>query len=522
MVAPVDIVVIFAQERTFGEFAERFESRPSSGGGSIFPRMTEGGLFQSVEQIRDEVGALPIGVVTETESDALTAIQAGADEAVSVEYLDDATITRFLDRVLLRARARRRTEIDRHELAQTEKLSALGTLIAGVGHELNNPLSTMLLGFDVLSEHMLPDLDLVWGLREKLKASGTLDEKDLKAASEKLSMRAIDVRDLLGDISLAAEHVVQLVQDLRVFSRTNNVERSLLFQPRDVIDQALRLVRREFGTNVALEQDYEDNLPQLFLQKNRLAQVITNLLANAAHAMRDIDRDVHRVRITARMDDDSIAISISDTGPGISDATLERIFDPFFTTKSAGRGTGLGLSISKTIIQDMGGDLDVSSVYGEGATFVCFLPLPSEEQLAAAGVATPVEEVAQKSSRRGSVLLVDDDENVLRAASRSLSKHYKVLLARDGEEARELLVSGSRADAVVTELALPELDGPDFIRWLRENKPHIADHVVIATAAQEREEYRTFLESYAGVVLHKPLGQDALLRALTGVMQDTG
>src|SRR5690606_24256812 len=108
-----------------------------------------------------------------------------------------------------------------------------------------------------------------------------------------------------------------------------------------------------------------------------------------------------------------------------SDATLERIFDPFFTTKSAGRGTGLGLSISKTIIQDMGGDLEVSSVYGEGATFVCFLPLPSEEQLAAAGVATPVEEVAQKSSRRGSVLLVDDDENVLRAASRSLSKHYK-------------------------------------------------------------------------------------------------
>src|SRR5690606_37890475 len=151
-------------------------------------------------------------------------------------------------------------------LAQTEKLSALGTLIAGVGHELNNPLSTILLGFDVLSEHMLPDLDLIWGLRERLKASGTLDESDLKAASEKLSMRAIDVRDLLGDISLAAEHVVQLVQDLRVFSRTNNVERALLFQPRDVIDQALRLVRREFGTNVALEQDYEDNLPQLFLQ----------------------------------------------------------------------------------------------------------------------------------------------------------------------------------------------------------------------------------------------------------------
>ncbi len=520
MVAPVDIVVAFASEKTFGEFAQRFESRPSSGGGTIISRLCEDASIHHIEAIRDEVGALPLGVVTETESDALTAIQAGADEAVSVGYLDDATITRFLDRVLLRARARRRTEIDRHELAQTEKLSALGTLIAGVGHELNNPLSTMLLGFDVLSEHMVPDLDLIWGLRDKLRAGEGLGENDLRFVTEKLSMRAIDVRDLLGDISLAAEHVVQLVQDLRVFSRTNNVERALLFQPKDVIEQALRLVRREFATNVVLEQDYEDNLPQLFLQKNRLAQVITNLLANAAHAMRDVDREVHRARISARMDDDSIAISISDTGPGISDATLERIFDPFFTTKSAGRGTGLGLSISKTIIQDMGGDLEVSSVYGEGATFVCFLPLPSEEQLAAAGVATPMEEVSQKSSKRGSVLLVDDDENVLRAASRSLSKHYKVLVARDGEEARELLVSGSRADAVVTELALPELDGPQFIQWLRENQPQVAERIVIATAAQEREEYRKFLDGYRGVVLHKPIGQDALLQALTGVLSD--
>lgn len=519
MVAPVDIVVLFASAHAFREYSERLAARMSAGGGRIHTRQASGDLLTSVEGLRDEIGALPLGVVADRESDALTALEGGADEAVSTEFLDDAAVTRFLDRVLLRARARRRTEINRHELAQTEKLSALGTLIAGVGHELNNPLSTMLLGFDVLSEHMLPDLDVIWGLREQIKNGAGLTPVVLRNATEKLSMRAIDVRDLLSDISQAAEHVVQLVQDLRVFSRTNAEERLTLFQPRAVIEQALRLVRREFGTNTAIELDYEDNLPHLLLQRNRLAQVITNLLANAAHAMREVERDVHQVRVSARMDDDAIAISISDTGPGISDENLERIFDPFFTTKEAGRGTGLGLSISKTIIQDMGGDFSVSSVYGEGASFVCFLPLPSQEQLAAAGVATRVEAPLRSSEVKGSVLLVDDDENVLRAASRSLGKHFKVLLARDGEEARELLISGSRADAIVTELSLPELDGPEFIRWLRENQPEVARRVVIATAAQERQEYRCFLEDYDGVVLHKPLGHEALLSAVTDVLQ---
>lgn len=519
MVAPVDIVVLFASREAYCEFAERFSARLSTGGGRIITREAKMGLLASVEQVREEIGLLPLGVIAERESDALTALEGGADEAISREFLDDAVVTRFLDRVLLRARSRRRNEIDRHELAQIEKLSALGTLIAGVGHELNNPLSTMLLGFDVLSEHMLPDLGVIWGIREQIRSGKELTLEDLERATAKFSMRAVDVRDLLVDISRAAEHVVQLVQDLRVFSRTNAVERVTLFQPRDVIEQGLRLVRREFGTNVAIEQDYEDNLPHLLLQRNRLAQVITNLLANAAHAMREVAREVHQVRISARMDDDAIAISISDTGPGISDENLEKIFDPFFTTKDIGRGTGLGLSISKSIIQDMGGDFSVSSIYGEGATFVCFLPLPTPEQLAAAGVATRVESITQRPHVKGSVLLVDDDENVLRAASRSLGKQFKVILARDGAEARELVLSGSRTDAVVTELALPELDGPDFIAWLRENRPEVAGRVVVATAAQERPEYRAFLEAYDGVVLHKPLGHDALLGAVTEVLQ---
>src|SRR5690606_28649148 len=299
--------------------------------------------------------------------------------------------------------------------------------------------------------------------------------------------------------------VSQLVQDLRVFSRSDAVERASLFSPHHVIEQALRLVRREFGANTVIEEDYPDDLPQVYIQRNRLSQVITNVLVNAAHAMETIERDVHRVRVGARVDEDSVAITIEDTGPGISEEHRERVFDPFFTTKREGTGTGLGLSISRQIIRDMGGDLSVTSVYGHGATFLCFLPLPTEEQKAAAGVERPSSSAIRTAAIRGSVLLVDDDELVLRMASRALRQHFKVLIARDGDEATELLASGSKADVIMTELELPELDGPGLLEWLRKNQPELAKHVVIATAAQERPKYRQFLEGYTGPVLHKPL-----------------
>src|SRR5690606_40081174 len=153
----------------------------------------------------------------------LSVIESGADEALAFSDtgLSDTDLTRFLDRTLLRARTRFQAETERHELAQAEKLSSLGTLIAGVGHELNNPLSTMLLGFDVLSEHMIPDLEAVWKVRERLEAGATRTEADVRRVAHASSIRAIDVRELLGDISEAAGHVVQLVQDLRVFSRSN-------------------------------------------------------------------------------------------------------------------------------------------------------------------------------------------------------------------------------------------------------------------------------------------------------------
>ncbi len=522
MVAPVDTFVRFCTPELYRQHRSQFDARSLHGGGRVISDLATGDIAVAVEEARNQLGGSPLGFVTPNESTALEAIAAGADDAICLQDGDPTTITAFLDRIRVRASVRREAERNSQDLAQAEKLTALGTLVAGVGHELNNPLSMITLGFDFLRDALLPDLTAIWRLREHAEETGRVSPEEAAELLRSLRSSAMDVRELLADISEATDSVAQLVQDLRVFSRSNIVEAPTVFQPRAVIEQALRLVRREFRVGTVIEQDYDDDLPELYLPRNRLAQVLTNLLVNAAHAMREVEREIHRLRVTARSDDQHIAISITDTGPGIPDEALERIFDPFFTTKREGQGTGLGLSISQSIIKHLGGDLAVSSIYGDGATFICFLPLPSAEQLRSLHPLerTPLPAKPHQGTRH-SVLIIDDDERVLRATARALRHQYKLLIARDGEEAKELLASGSHADVVVMELELSEMDGPTFFDWLAEHQPRLAERTIIATAAQERPEYREFLNQHELTVLEKPLTQDSLLLAVSQKLQET-
>lgn len=165
--------------------------------------------------------------------------------------------------------------------------------------------------------------------------------------------------------------------------------------------------------------------------------------------MAEVARPMHRLRISTRADEEGLVISISDSGPGIPPDQLERIFDPFFTTKKPGEGTGLGLALSSDLVNRMGGQLMVESDFGQGATFLVYLPLgkPAARADEPKGSAWAPESYG----RRSVILAVDDDERVLRAYARALREQYDVLLATDGQEAIDLLASGSHADAVLTD-----------------------------------------------------------------------
>jgi signal transduction histidine kinase/CheY-like chemotaxis protein len=484
-----------------------------------------GELQHAVTDQRSREGLTPIGAIASSETNVLSALSGGADDATVLRDPNDAAaLVAFVDRVELRARLRADSQRLNETFAHSEKLTALGTLVAGIGHEINNPLSVMLLSIEAARRYVLPAYDLTWEIARTLSRGEPLSS-DLMARLASMPQPrersgGSDAARLFDDIGTAGDSIASIVRDLRVFSRTDQEEQPELVSVEELIDQALRLIGRELFQHALLERDYAPELPKLLVPRNRVAQVIINILINAAHAIRDIERPAHRVRISARADEGFVAIMISDTGPGIAPEAVNRIFDPFFTTKRKELGTGLGLSISRSIVRRLGGDLTVDSVYGDGATFLCFLPIPTA--VAVDNVSrrrdTTIRRQSVAPTAMRSVLVVDDDERVLRAYVRLLHPLHRLLIAQDGSDAIELLESGSAPDAVVLELDLPRSDGRQLLDWLAEHRPELRRRSLIVTAAANRKQYESFLRDYDGSVLHKPVHGNELLEEIGRVL----
>jgi signal transduction histidine kinase len=493
------------------QLAERLPWAPSRG---LCFAPIDGDPQQAVVALRERVGLLPIGAIVRDEPAVLAAIVGGADDATVLATVDAVSLAVFVDRVELRARIRAEGQRLHATFAHAEKLTALGTLVAGVGHEINNPLSAMMLSIEAARRHMLPALELTWEVaravrRGEAPPKSALDRLGvLGAAQERVSRDATRIFD---DIGTAADAIASIVRDLRVFARTDPEEPLELVAVEDIVDHALRLTGHELMQHALIERDYAPNLPKLVVPRNRVTQVIINVLINAAHAIRELERPVHRVRVSARADDEFVALAITDTGPGIAPEALGRIFDPFFTTKRQEMGTGLGLAISRAILQRLGGDLSVESVYGDGATFMCFLPIPSLDSVRSAWHRTDASPRSAPPAVASSVLVVDSDERVLRSYVRLLNPLHRLLIAQDGRDAIDLLESGSEPDMVLLELDLPEVDGRRLLAWLAEHRPALHRRALVVTSASSEPQYEAFLSSYPGAVMHKPVHGEELL-----------
>lgn len=265
------------------------------------------------------------------------------------------------------------------QLVQNEKLAALGQLIAGVAHELNNPISFVYSNTVLLQD----SFNQVRGLLDYYNSHTEIPDAIRKKA-EKIK-EEIDYDYLVGDFAQALEdchegarRVRDIVMNLKTFARGDESE----LQRADVIEgieSTVRLLGQYFRPDrVALHRDYE-RLPAVECFPNQIAQVWMNLMVNAAQAM----SSKGDLWIAARADRDRVMISLRDNGPGIPEDVVSRIFDPFFTTKPVGEGTGLGLSIVHGIIERHGGEITVESEVGVGTTFTIILP--------AAGKSVPVE-----------------------------------------------------------------------------------------------------------------------------------
>nr|WP_171807017.1 ATP-binding protein [Corallococcus exiguus] len=389
-------------------------------------------------------------------------------------------------------------------LVAAERVAAVGTLAAGVGHEINNPLAYLALNLEAA--------------RRNLAAEGA------QAPS--------GVRDALSSVRGAqegAERIRLIVRDLQVFSREDAPERGLV-DLNALVPPAVRVVLHALRSRARLVEDFGP-VPRVMGSEARLGQVLLNLLVNALQAIPEGDPGRHEVRVRTRTDASGHArVEVEDTGGGIPPDVLPRIFDPFFTTKGNDEGTGLGLAICQQIVRTHGGELSVHSVPGQGATFTLLLPPapvqsagspPSLHAVVSGEEASPElsgPETAA-SGRRGRVLIVDDEPRLAQSMRLLLEPTHEVVTVTRGEDALAKVAAGESFDVVLCDLQMPGMDGIAVYRWLQQEAPALASRMVFISGGASSPEARAFVETVALRVLEKPVRPDVLLSTVEAVLE---
>lgn len=428
--------------------------------GRPWREVLEAAWTPTIEQALDAAGSdrqfeIKIGTTIYT----VGALSLGQPVGTTVLIFDDQTERRRLQ----------------EQLIQSEKMSAIGQLIAGVAHDLNNPLASVV-GF---ADFLIEGAGAPEGLREPLEV-----------------------------IRNEAERAAKIVRSLLNFARKNEGERRL--QPiGPILEETVVLLRNQL-TALKIETSLQvaDDIPWIAVDANRLQQVFVNLVNNASQAMEAAGAG-DRIDIVATKRMDGVAIQISDNGPGVPEEIAAHVFEPFFTTKPEGEGTGLGLSICQGIIKEHGGHISLEPRPGGGAEFTVELP----------GRTAPTEEERPATVELGHlrVLVVDDEPHIqhyLRATLEAWG--HAVETASNGSEALTM-VNSSTFDVIVTDLRMPTQGGREFYEELRERKPEAAGRVVFATGDTVRGDTMEFLESQGQPFLRKPFTLNELRDALARV-----
>jgi len=376
---------------------------------------------------------------------------------------------------------RDRLEGTRGQLIQAEKMTAIGELVAGVAHEINNPL-TGIVGYTQL----LMQGSLEAGVRRKIET-----------------------------IAAEAERMAKIVRNLLTFARKHAPEK-VLVSLNTVVDRTLELKAYNLrASQIRLETDLDPALPATLLDFHQMQQVLVNLLNNAQQAMASA-RSGGTIRLATRCVDDVIELRLSDDGPGIPEEVQGRIFEPFFTTKKDGEGTGLGLSLCYGIVQEHSGTIRVESGAGAGAAFVIELPI-----LQAGAVPAPR---ARRDPKRAvpslSILVVDDEPSVQSFLVELLSQRgHTVETASDVPDALERLDAG-RHDLVITDMKMPHGTGMDVYRAAVSRNPKLAGRILFMTGHATGDDTQRFMHEVGGEPLQKPCRIEEIDRAIAAALRN--
>lgn len=363
-----------------------------------------------------------------------------------------------------------------HQLAQSEKLAALGQTMSGVAHELNNPLATIL------------------------------------ACAERLAGRRLDeaTRRELDAIHNAADRAARIVRSLQTFARKRHTTRTTV-DLNQVVRETLALrAEDQRASSIVLREHLAPGLPPVFVDPHQIQQIVLNLVINAEQAMVEAHgKGTLTVRSWQDPERDAVILEVTDDGPGVAEDVQAKVFDPFFTTKAVGKGTGLGLTVAYAIAQEHGGRLTIDSPPERGASF--FLELPSS------GLNLRVREPIQQQTLplvpKGTRALVIEDEAALgeAVAAALTDEGFKPDRAEDGEEALRKLRE-RHYDVIICDLKMPKVDGMTFFKEVSAKMPHIARRLIFVTGDVAGTDAERFLEESGCRWVPKPFRLRDLVR----------
>jgi len=372
------------------------------------------------------------------------------------------------------------------QLIQSEKLSGIGEFVAGVAHELNNPLTA------------------VMGFSELLKTQDTDPQRG----------RHLDL------IFKSAQRCQKIVQSLLSFARRHRPERKVVCV-NGLVEEAVEILQYQLRTsNIEVTTQLDPHLPQATVDPHQIQQVFLNIINNARQAM-ESHQPKGWIKVTSGVNRGNVRITIQDNGPGIAPENLSKIFDPFFTTKEVGKGTGLGLSLCYGIIKEHGGTITPRSRPGEGATFIIELPIAyavEEKSTTEIRQAPKREPINPQEGAGKKVLVIDDEEPILQMVRETLTRRgYQVDIAADGETGLRHM-DRNQYDVTLCDWKMPGLNGQQVYERVRSKHPAQSERMIFITGDMVNEKTCKFLEDQKRICLAKPFTFDEFRSAIRKVI----
>ena len=340
------------------------------------------------------------------------------------------------------------------QLQQAQKMETLGTLVAGVAHEINNPINLIMYNLPLLEKIWLDFLPILMERKQR--------EPERKFGGLTYDFLADNLDQLVADMEMAARRIAKTVSDLKNYSRQSNVAEKVSLQVNSAVKNALRLAQstlRKSDVNIKLK--LADDLPDIEGNLQSIEQIILNITINAIHALNH-NRGEIQITTGLRIKDGMVYIRITDNGRGISPAIADKIFLPFVTDKQSEGGTGLGLSVTYSLVKAHDGEIDFETSRDRGTSFNIYLPTPLKHQAA-------------------KILVVDDDDAIRQILVEALTMDRKYLVeeASNGIEG-SIKLGTYRPDLLILDIFMPEMDGLEVCRNIC-SEPELSDLKVIIT-----------------------------------------